>query len=51
MKVYGGAEVLLHSFLTLALDGERSATCPGCFTSGKRNPQYLLKAEWASDLV
>ena len=23
MKVYGGAEVLLHSFLTLALDGVR----------------------------
>jgi hypothetical protein len=23
MKIYGGAEVLLHSFLTLALDGLR----------------------------
>jgi hypothetical protein len=38
MKVYGAAEVLVLSFLTLALDGERSATCPGCFTSGKGTP-------------
>jgi len=33
MKIYGKAEVQLHSFLTLALDGsEWSASQTSCFT-------------------
>jgi hypothetical protein len=36
MKKYGRAEVQLHSFLTLLLDGdERSASRPLCFATGK----------------
>jgi hypothetical protein len=35
--VYGGMEVSLHQFLTLALDGgEWSASCLRCFTSGEQ---------------
>ena len=35
MKVYGGAEILLHSFLTLALDG----------VSGQPHAQAALPVE------
>jgi hypothetical protein len=43
----GGAEVLLHSFLTWALDGGVwSASCPGCFTP-RKEPQHPL-TRWLS---
>ena len=36
LKIYGGVEVKVHLFLTLALDGtELSDWCPANFTSGK----------------
>jgi hypothetical protein len=39
MKTYGGMEVQLHAFLTSAPDGgEGSASCPGRFTPGIRDP-------------
>jgi hypothetical protein len=39
----GGAEVLLHSFLTSALDGDEWLTShPDCFTP-RKEPQYPLK--------
>jgi len=38
MKTYGGVEVQLHSFITLALDGDEwSAWCPNHFTLQKRS--------------
>jgi len=34
MKIYGGLEVHLHTFLISAVDGgEWSASCPSCFTT------------------
>jgi hypothetical protein len=37
MKAKGGVDVYIHIFLTSALaGGERLASGPGCFTSGKR---------------
>jgi hypothetical protein len=39
MKEYGGLEVQLHSFLTLALGAAKlSASCPGQFTIKEKNP-------------
>jgi hypothetical protein len=39
MKAYGGVAVWIHTFLTLALvEGEWSASRPGCFTLGERAP-------------
>jgi len=38
MKMYGGVEVQLHTFLASALGGgEWSASCPSHFTSGKES--------------
>jgi hypothetical protein len=43
MKTYGGLNVQIHIFLTLALAGcEWSASRPGHFTPGERAPRYLL---------
>jgi hypothetical protein len=49
MMVNGGVEEQLHSFLTLALDGDQwSASCHSCFTpsthgiQGWVDPQTLL---------
>jgi hypothetical protein len=43
MKVYGGVDVYIHTFLTLALaGGEWSASCPGRFTPWERAPHYPL---------
>jgi hypothetical protein len=37
MKTYVGDDVQINIFLTLALvEGERSASCPSCFTPRKR---------------
>jgi hypothetical protein len=39
MKTYGGVEIQLHAFLTLALYGGKwSASRPGRFTPGERVP-------------
>jgi hypothetical protein len=39
MKAYGGVDVYIHIFLSLALAGsEWSASRPGRFTSGERAP-------------
>jgi len=39
MKSYGAAEVSLHSFLTMALDGcELSASHPGGLIKGGKSP-------------
>lgn len=45
MKVYGGVEVLLRSFLNLAL--ERSAPRSGRFTPGERSPVTHFLGCWA----
>lgn len=43
-----GAEVQVHSFLTLALEGDEwSTSCPGHVTSGKE-PNQLGGAGWAA---
>jgi len=44
---YGGVEILLHAWLTLALDGhEWSVSCPSCFTPRERAPSTHLIGGW-----
>jgi hypothetical protein len=38
-ETYGGLAVLSPPFLTLAVDGQWSASRPGCFTPRQRGPQ------------
>jgi hypothetical protein len=49
MKTYGGVDVWLHEFLTLALDGhEWSASRSGRFTPAKEPPVlFVWVARWA----
>jgi len=51
MKVYGRAEVVHHSFLTLALDGVRGQPHAPAALPLDKEPQYPLKSEWAPELV
>jgi hypothetical protein len=47
MKTYGGVNVQIHVFLTLALvGGELSAARPGRFTPGERAPGTHWKGGW-----
>jgi hypothetical protein len=47
MKVYGGVDVQIHIFLTLALaGGEQSASRPGRFTPGERAPCTHWTGGW-----
>jgi hypothetical protein len=47
MKAYGGVDVYIHIFLISALaGGERSATRPSRFTSGKRAPGTRWIGGW-----
>jgi hypothetical protein len=47
MKMYGGAEIQLHAFLTSALDGsEWSASRIGRFTPGKEAPGTQWLGGW-----
>jgi hypothetical protein len=47
MKVYVGADVYIHIFLTLALAGsEWSASRPHCFTPGERDPGTHWMGGW-----
>jgi hypothetical protein len=47
-----GAEVYLHAFLTLALDGgEQSASCPACFTPRKRAPGIHWIQGWVGPIA
>jgi hypothetical protein len=47
MKTYGGEDVHIHIFLTLALaGGECSASCPGRFTPEERTPGIHWIGGW-----
>jgi hypothetical protein len=47
MKAYGGMDVQIHIFLTLALvGGEWSNSCPCHFTPGERTPSTLSIGGW-----
>jgi hypothetical protein len=47
VKNYGRGDSQLHSFGILALDGDWSALCSGCFTYGVRDMiPTEQKAEW-----
>jgi hypothetical protein len=52
MKVYGGMDVQIHIFLTLALvGGEWSASHPGCITPGERAPGTHWIGGWVPEPV
>jgi len=45
--MYGGVEVQLQTFLTLAQDGgDWSASQPSCFTLGERSPSSHWIEDW-----
>jgi hypothetical protein len=47
MTMYGGMEVLIHTFLTLALDGgEWSASNTSHFTPRGRSPDTFWRGGW-----
>jgi hypothetical protein len=47
MKAYGGVDVQIHIFLTLILvGGESSASRPGLFTPGERDPGSHWTGDW-----
>jgi hypothetical protein len=46
IKTYGGEEAQLHTFLTLTLDGEWSASYTGRFTPTKRAPGTHCVGGW-----
>jgi len=47
MQTYIGADVQLHTFLTLILDGgKQSVSHPTCFTPGKRVPSTHCVGDW-----
>jgi len=47
MKMYGGVEVQLQTFVTLALNrGEQLASCPGHSTPRERVPDFLWTRGW-----
>jgi hypothetical protein len=47
MKTYGGADVEIHIFLTLALvEGQWSTSRPSRFTPGERAPGTHWKGGW-----
>jgi hypothetical protein len=47
VKIYEGAEVHLHAFLTVALDGgEWSAIISGCFNPEERAPSTNSVEGW-----
>jgi hypothetical protein len=49
MKVYGGVDVQVHVFLTLALVGsEWSVSCPGRFILGEGPPGTQWVGGWGS---
>jgi hypothetical protein len=51
MKMHGGVEVLHHTFLTLALDGEWPDSYPGHFTTRERAPITHRIGNWAGHRV
>jgi hypothetical protein len=51
MKSHWGVEVLIHTFLTLALDGgEWSASRPSCFTPRERAPGTHWIGDWVGTI-
>jgi hypothetical protein len=49
MKAYGGVDIYIHIFLTLALaGGEWSASRPGRFTPGERVPGTHCIRGWVN---
>ena len=46
MKAYKRAEVQFRSFLTSAIDGKRSASCPGRLHSPEKSPGTNWRAGW-----
>jgi len=52
MKTYGEVDIQLHVFLTSAQDGgERSASCPGCYTTGRKDPGSFWIGGWVGPIV
>jgi hypothetical protein len=49
MMTYGGVDIQIHVFLSSALVvGEWSASRPGCFTLGERDPGTHSIGAWVS---